>query len=147
MIQQVDVSLSSLYELDETAWLEAMTDLIQQGRHSELDYSHLAEYLTDMARRDRREVESRLASLIAHLLIWTYQPEKRSGSWRATIVVQRQELTNLLGRGVLRNHAGAALLTAYANGVEQAVAETGLLAETFPSECPYTVDQLLSDNV
>ena len=56
MIQQAVDLLPSLYESDETAWLEAMSELIHQGRLNELDYAHLREYLADMARRDRREV-------------------------------------------------------------------------------------------
>ena len=46
-----------------------------------------------------------------------------------------------------RNHAEAVLVEAYADGVEQATAETGLSAETFPQQCPYTLDQLLSPDV
>src|SRR5713226_6184026 len=104
MIRQAVEVLPSLYESDETAWLEAMSELISQGRLDELDYAHLGEYLADMARRDRREVENRLAILIAHLLKWTKQTNKRTRSWRRTIIVQRQELVRALGRGVLRNH-------------------------------------------
>ena len=92
-----------LYERDETAWLETMAELIRLGRLDELDYSNLAEYLADMARRDRREVESRLTVLISHALKWTHQPDHRSGSWRGTIVEQRQELEGLVSRGVLRS--------------------------------------------
>jgi hypothetical protein len=97
-----------------------------------------------MARRDRREVESRLILLIAHALKWTHQPEHRSGSWRVTIVEQRQELDGLVSRGVLRNHAEAKLEDVYHKAVERAAAETGLPIETFPTACPYTLDQLLS---
>jgi hypothetical protein len=134
--------LPALYEQDETAWLEAMAKLIREHRFAELDYIHLGEFLTDMARRDRREVERRLAVLIAHLLKWTHQPERRSGSWRATVEIQRQELAVLLESAALRNHAEAVLARAYAKGVRQAVAETGLLVSTFPSACPYTLDRL-----
>lgn len=70
-----------LYERDETAWLETMAELIRLGRLDEVDYPSLAEYLTDMARRDRREVESRLTLLIAHALKWAHQPDRQaSGS-------------------------------------------------------------------
>ena len=97
--------LPALYERDETAWLEAMAELARDGRAEDLDLGHLAEYLFDMARRDRREVESRLAVLLSHLLKWTDQPDHRSRGWRATVIEQRQELNRLAGRGVLRNHA------------------------------------------
>jgi hypothetical protein len=144
MIQQAAATLAQLYESDETAWLDAMIDLIQQGRWGELDYPHLGEYLTDMARRDRREVESRLATLLAHVLKWVHQPDHRSRSWRGTIVEQRQELSRLASRGVLRNHAEAVLADVYAEAIERAAAETGLAANAFPAKCPYTLEQLLS---
>jgi hypothetical protein len=80
-----------LYEHDETAWLETMAELIRLGRLDEIDYPNLAEYLADMARRDRREVDSRLTVLIVHALKWAHQPDRRSGSWKATIIEQRQE--------------------------------------------------------
>ncbi|MCI0460065.1 MAG: DUF29 domain-containing protein [Gemmataceae bacterium] len=144
MIQRAATTLAQLYEADETAWLEVMADLIQQGRWGDLDYPHLGEYLSDLARRDRREVESRLATLLAHVLKWVHQPEHRSRSWRGTLIEQRQELGRLVARGVLRNHAEAVLADAYAEAVERATAETGLAAESFPAECPYTLEQLLS---
>lgn len=139
--------LPSLYEEDETAWLEAMADLIAAQRYEELDYPHLQEYLTDMAIRDRREVKSRLVTLIAHRLKWIHQPDKRSASWRGTILEQRRELRDLLGRGVLRNHAEAVLGKAYQDAVEQAAAETELPPETFPAVCPWTLELLLSPDV
>lgn len=137
----------SLYEQDETAWLEQTAELIRQGRWADLDSSHLQEYLTDMARRDRREVESRLAVLIAHVLKWDHQPDQRSRSWRATIVAQRQELARLASQGALRNHAEAVLADVYAEAVERAAAETGLAPGSFPGACPYTLDRLLSPDL
>ncbi len=138
------VSPSVLYERDETAWLETMADLIRLGRLDEVDYPNLAEYLADMARRDRREVESRLTVLIAHVLKWAHQPDRRSGGWKGTIIEQRQELEGLVRRGVLRNHAEAVLADVYLKAVERAVAETELPSATFPAACPYTLNQLLS---
>jgi hypothetical protein len=144
MMQQEATELSLLYEADETAGLEAMADLIQQGRWDELDYAHLKEYLGDMARRDRREVKSRLTTLVTHVLKWEHQPDQRSKSWRGTIIEQRQELQDLVGRGVLHNHAAAILADAYAAAAERAAAETGLAVDSFPDECPYSLEGLLS---
>jgi ferredoxin-NADP reductase len=140
--------LAALYETDETAWLDAMAELIREGRPDDVDFPHLAEYLEDMARRDRKEVKSRLRILLAHLLKWTHQPEKRSNSWRGTITTQRHELEDdLLTSGTLRNHAEAILPETYAQAVEQAVDETGLPDATFPPQCPWKLDQLLSAEV
>lgn len=141
------VPLVELYAEDETAWLEQMSELVRQRRLDQLDLENLAEFLSDMARRDRREVKSRLGVLMAHLLKGRFQTERRSGNWRATIVTQRQELAELAGSGVLRNHAEAVLVSAYENAVELAAAETGLPAGTFPAACPYTVEQLLAADV
>jgi hypothetical protein len=136
--------LSLLYERDETAWLEAMSELIRLGELEQVDYPNLAEYLADMARRDRREVESRLTVLIVHSLKWIYQPERRTGSWKGTIIEQRQELEGLVSRGVLRSHAEMVLADAYRKAVERAAAETGLQAQSFPPTLPYSLDELLS---
>ena len=147
MNQRTAEDLPALYEADETAWLDAMSELIREGRHDQLDYAHLAEYLADMARRDRREVKSRLKVLIAHLLKWAYQPRKRSRSWRGTILSQQWELAEDVRGGVLRNHAEEVLPKVYADAVKQAAAETGLSVKTFPAACPYTLDQLLSPDL
>ena len=135
--------LADLYETDETAWLEAMARISARGDGADLDYPHLAEYLSDMAKRDRREVDSRLIVLLAHLLKWQYQPDKRSRGWRLTIAEQRQELTGLLTSRTLRNHAAVVLSSVYAYAVERAVIDTGLAASELPAACPYTLDEAL----
>jgi hypothetical protein len=101
------VRLDELYERDETAWLEAMSALAAAGRYAEMDFPNLSEYLADMARRDRREVFSRLVTLLAHLLKWERQLDRRGGSWRGTIREQRRELRQLLESGMLQAHATA----------------------------------------
>ena len=145
MVLRTSQALAALYEADETAWLDATADLIRAGRVEQIDAGTLAEYLTDMARRDRREATSRLAVLLAHLLKWRFQPDRRSGSWRETVEVQRQELAELFESQVLRTHASGMLGKAYANAVRQAAAETGLADSTFPTTCPYSLDAILSD--
>ena len=139
--------LAELYESDETAWLESMAELARHARGSALDYEHLAEYLNDMARRDRREVENRVAVLIAHLLKWQHQPAKRSRSWLVTAEQQRQELLRLFSSGTLRNHAESTLADTYADGLRLAMAETGLPTTAFLAECPYTLAELLQELV
>jgi hypothetical protein len=145
MSVRTTVALPSLYQEDETAWLEMMAQLVAEHRHSELDYEHLGEYLSDMARRDRREVYSRLAILLTHLLKWEYQPERRSGSWRGTILEQKSELRLLLESGTLRNHAIASLVKAYQDARRRASAETELPLATFPGECSRSLDEWIGD--
>jgi hypothetical protein len=139
------MKLSRMYEADETGWLEQMSKLINERRYEALDYKHLSEYLLDMSKRDRREVFSRLKTLLVHLLKWEYQPRKRSRSWKTTIMTQRDELRDDLESKTLRNHALDVLHEAYARAVRYAAIETGLSEERFPKECPYTLDDLLSE--
>ena len=117
-------SLKELYDQDETAWLDTMAELVRLNRLDALDYANLAEYLTDMAARDRREVRSRLVMLLMHLLKWEHQPDKRSASWRTTVLIESQELAALASRGVLRTHAKKVLTEAYRSAVKVAAAES-----------------------
>lgn len=137
--------LRILFEQDETAWLEIMSHLAAEGRYAEMDYSNLSEYLADMAKRDRREVSSRLVTLLVHLLKWENQPDPRSRSCQGTIMEQRPELRKLLESGTLHNHALSVLAEAYADARKQAAAETGLSCSTFPVECVWDLNSLLTD--
>lgn len=143
MIAALTLPLARLYETDETAWLESMARLAEQGDWANMDHSHLAEYLHEMARRDKREIESRLAILVAHLLKWQYQPSKRSRSWQLTTATQRQELRRLLSSLTLRAHAEDVLGEVYADGLEQAAIESGIPKANFPVTCPYTLDDVI----
>ena len=127
MIQsKFSATLTDLYQTDETAWLEQMAAFAAEGEAASLDLIHLSEYLSDMARRDRREVLHRLVVLLVHLLKLEHQPEKRTRSWDLTIQEQREELQNLLESNVLRNHAQQELAKAYRKAVRRAAVETEL---------------------
>ncbi len=145
MVQRTPAATAALYEADETAWLEATADLIRNERLDEVELNTLAEYLTDMAKRDRREVFSRLVVLLSHLLKWEHRPDHRSGAWRGTILEQQRELRQLLESGTLRNHATAVFADAYADARKQAAAETGLPRAAFPEECGWDLDGALAD--
>lgn len=139
-------ALSELYERDEVAWYGAMIELIELGRTDDLDFVNLKELLESMAKREHREVKSRLRILLAHWLKWQYQPEKRTGSWAATLVLQRSELRDDFSDSrVLYNRAVEVLDSAYHQAVRFASAETGLPPETFPETCPVTLDELLAE--
>jgi hypothetical protein len=139
-------SLSTLFEQDETAWLEIMADLVSKKRFKEIDHRNLSEYLTDMAIRDRREVKSRLVMLLSHLLKWQFQIEGRSESWHGTIREQRLQLQILLESATLRKHAEDILPDAYEKARKHAAGETGCKISRLPKQCTWTIDELLSDD-
>jgi hypothetical protein len=140
-----DRKLTRLYEADETAWLEQTAQLIEQRRYDELDYKNLSEFLIAMAKRDRREVLHRLATLLEHQLKWDHQPSMRSRGWELTMKVQRQELKDLCDSRTLKNHALEVLGKAYTRARDNAASETGLPEGRFPRECPYSLNDLLSE--
>jgi len=144
MTTATETPLAELYLEDETAWLDAMSELARRRDAANIDWDHLGEYLTDMASRDRREVMNRLVVLLAHLLKWEHQPDKRSGGWRATVREQSRRLSALAGSGVLRNHVEEVLAEAYSLAVEYAMDETGLPESAFPESCPYDLDFLFA---
>ncbi len=137
--------LPTSHKLDETAWLEQTAEALRLGHFERFDADALAEYLNDMAGRDRREVVSRLVVLLAHLLKWDHQPERRSRSRQATILEQQRELRQLLQSRTLRNHAEATRDAAYLDAIKQAAAEAGLPREPFPGQCPWSLEAALTD--
>lgn len=120
-----------------------MAELVRLNRLDALDYANLAEYLSDLAARDRREVRSRLVMLLMHLLKWEHQPDKRTPSWQTTILNESGELADLAGRGVLQTHAAKILQDSYQRAVTLAASETRLPVDAFPDKCPYALKQLL----
>jgi len=134
----------ALYEFDEHAWIAGQRAALRSGNWQALDRECLAEYLTAMTSRDRREVESRLTVLFQHLLKVKLQPAKMSRSWAATIVTQQDEIRSLLqSLPSLAQHVDGRLADAYAAAVRRAAVETGIPAARFPGDSPWTLDEAL----
>ena len=87
---------TATYETDFYLWTQQQAALLRQGQLSALDVENLAEEIDDMGASRERELENRLAVLLAHLLKWIVQPERRGNSWRLTILEQRRRLARLL---------------------------------------------------
>jgi Domain of unknown function DUF29 len=133
------------YEEDFYAWTVEQARLLRSGDLSAIDAANIAEEIESMGRSDRRAIESRLTVLLTHLLKWQKQSKMRSGSWSGTIAEQRRRIAKLLADSPsLRPSVDEALAEAYGEAREAASNQTGLPEEEFPSECPFTVDQLLS---
>ena len=137
---------TKLYDEDFVEWAGETARLLRAGRFDRIDIEHLVEEVEDMGSRDKRELLSRLIVLLQHLVKWQHQPEMRSGSWRATIITQRTELELLFEQSPsLKRTARGSLLRACHKAVAAAAAETGLPIEAFPSECPFSLEQVLGE--
>jgi hypothetical protein len=87
-----------------------------------------------------------MAVLIAHLLKWHSQPAQRQEGWRATMMEQRGGIAEAIDSSPsLRRYPADVLEKAYKAGRIRAVLETGLHERDFPADCPYALDDLLSD--
>ncbi len=139
---------SAFYDNDFFAWSREQADLLRSGKPSEADIEHIAEEIESMGRAEKRELVSRLAVLLTHLLKWRFQPEKRSASREASIRVQRNRLIDHLeDNPSLKPLLPQALASAYRDARLEAAAETGLALATFAVDCPWLLEQALDGEV
>ena len=80
---------SPLYERDLYAWVQEQVALLRAGRLGEIDAENIAEEISDVGSNEYDKLESALRVLLAHMLKWDHQPERRSRSWENTIGEQR----------------------------------------------------------
>ena len=84
---------TNLYEHDFYDWANTQAALLRSGKLEAADIENIAEEIESMGKGERRELENRLVVLLLHLLKWQFQPERRGKSWRATIRIQRRDLS------------------------------------------------------
>jgi hypothetical protein len=146
MATKVRREQAKLYDTDFVRWTEEQAAALRRGRFDALDLENLAEEIESLGKTDRRRLKSRLTVLAMHLLKWSYQPERRSGSWESTIRTQRAEIRQLLDDSPnLRREIPAFIGERYETARRNAAAETGLPLATFPTECPFAVDEILAE--
>lgn len=135
---------SNLYDKDFYAWANEQAALLRSGQLSAADIENIAEEIESMGKTEKRELMSRLAVLLLHLLKWQFQPKRRCSSWEATIKIQRRDLTqHLADNPSLKAKLPEAMEHAYGNAVIEASDETGLGEETFPAICPWAFSQTM----
>jgi hypothetical protein len=140
-------NLSTLYEQDYYLWLETTARLLREGQLSALDVANLVEEIDDMERSEKRAVYSNLKILLIHFLKYSYQSEKRSNSWLASIVEHRQRLKKEFKESPsLQPYFTEIFNECYQDARELAAAETGLEIDAFPVEPPFTPEETLNSD-
>ncbi len=135
------------YHNDFYGWTQEQAAFLREGKLAELDIENLLEEVETMGRSEKRELDSRLTVLLIHLLKWQYQPIRRGRSWQLTIKGQRINFSETLeDNPSLKPQLDAILKRAYAKSIIKACQETALDEQTFPSDCPWTLSQVLDDN-
>ena len=140
--EQAEASGSS-YDKDVILWSEEQARLLRARRFAELDIEHLADEIEDVGKSEKRELASRMAVLLAHLLKWTRQPENQTNSWRSTIIVQRKRIALAIKetpslKAVMRDRDWQDAV--WLDALAQACKETGLAEESLPEACPWTME-------
>lgn len=137
--------MSNLYDEDVIAWAEQQSRLLRSRQWSQLDIDNIAEEIEDVGKSEKRELQSRMCVLMAHLLKWAYQPGRRGHSWDSTIREQRAAIS----RDIAKHPSHTALLSdaewlaaAFFRARMITFAETGHPA--LPDQLPWTLAQLLS---
>jgi hypothetical protein len=137
----------TLYDQDFSLWVEAQVSALKTQRYDELDLPNLLEELESLTRRDRRSLKSHLRVLLMHLLKWQFQLQKRTVSWQVTIANARQNIADILEDSPsLRSYLTEVLADCYQAARKLAATETQLAIATFPETCPYSIEQILTDD-
>lgn len=138
--------MTTQYEVDIVAWASEQARLIRTGQFDKLDLANIAEEIEDVGKSEQRELASRMAVLLMHLLKWEFQPDRRSASWERTILEQRKRvLLAVKDTPSLSNKLDSIdwISATWADAVIQAIKETGI--EVFPETCPWLMTDVLKD--
>lgn len=134
------------YDQDMMAWAAEQARLIREGRFDQLDIEHIADEIEDVGKSEQRELASRMAVLLAHLLKWQVQPTLRGASWDRMIREQRKQIL----RRLKTTPSLCPQLSdpdwkedMWGDAVTLAIGETGL--DAFPEACPWLLTDVLGD--
>ena len=137
-------STATSYDKDVILWSQEQARLLRAGRFAELDIEHLADEIEDVGKSEKRELASRVAVLLAHLLKWNRQPKMRTNSWRSTIKDQRRRVALAISetpslKTVMRDPVWQE--DVWLDARAQARKETGSTEDELPETCPWTTEQ------
>ena len=137
------------YETDIVAWAKQQAWLVRNKKFDLLDLEHIAEEIEDVGKSEQRELASRMAVLLQHLLKWQYQPARQGASWQATIKTQRERIKQRLRKTPSLKYClkdADWWEDAWADARYETEKETGIAFDKLPKTCPWTNKQILTDD-
>lgn len=141
------ISHQELYDRDFYLWIEKAVTLLQAGNLGDLDLENLIDEIESMGRSEKRSISSNLEIILMHLLKYKYQPDRRSNSWRYTLLEHRRRLykdfkiSPSLKRYFLEEFADA-----YISARKLASVETDIPINNFPAVSPFSPEQVLDED-
>jgi aspartyl/asparaginyl-tRNA synthetase len=143
----VILDLKTLYEIDDSLWLEETIELLKAKNFEALDLENLIEELEDLGNEKKFRVASFLQQIIRHCLLlqfWTREREYNQAHWRSEIINFKDELNTYLTTN-LRNYLEHNLATIYEKALRYLRQKTDNKVN-FPDTCPYSLEELLDPN-
>jgi len=143
MMQRIH-DLKQLYEIDDSQWLGETVSLLRNHQFSQLDLEHLIEELEDLGKEKKNAVASLLEQVIRHLLLlqyWTKEAEYNTIHWQEEIYNFRTQLGRKMTAN-LHNYLEEELNSIYQDALGFVKIKT-VNTVIFPSQCPYSLEQLL----
>ena len=155
--------MENLYETDYYRWVQQQKEFLVNRQFDRLDVDHLIEEVDDMG-SELDTLESRLTTLILHLLKYQYQtrvlnpvmPEPYNcREWVGTVNRTRLAINKLLRRRPhLKAKQGELLAESYQDGKTLAVKAMNYYVQphqkldhsSFPDACPWTIEQIMDDD-
>lgn len=135
------------YDQDIVAWASQQAEFLRAGRFDLLDLKNIADEVEDVGRSEKRELLSRMAELMAHLLKWHFQPERRGASWETSIRKQRKGIARALEETPSLKAELASerwQQNAWDEAVKRAADQTDI--GYFPESCPWTMAQVRDED-
>ena len=133
-----------LYDVDDDQWLEQTINLLKNHQFQQLDLDNLIEELEYLGREKKNAVASLLEQIIRHLLLlqyWTTEAEYNAVHWQEEIYNFPTQLRRTITTN-LRKYLEDELTSIYQDALGFVKIKTTNLV-TFPTECPYSQEQLL----
>ena len=134
------------HDEDFYGWTKGQIQLLKKNKIKEIDVNYLIEELESMGASEKRELRSRLAQLIFHLLKYEYQKHLRSRSWKASIDEPRVQIAFVMkDNPSLKSQINEKVAEAYKSSLFLMDKETDIPRQALPATCPYTLEQLQDD--
>jgi Domain of unknown function DUF29 len=140
-----------LYDRDILIWSEHQADLIRRlargERVNDVDWDHVAEEIEDVGRSELHAVESYLALTIVDLLkVHGWPASSTAQHWGVEAMVFQQDAVRRFTPSMRQKIDLERLYAKAAEGLEHATFD-GSSPRTFPLRCPFTLDQLMGENL
>lgn len=145
---KIENESKNLYEQDFYLWLQTTANLLENNKFDELDIKNLIEEINSIGRSEKKELKSRLITLIEHILkleYWQLEKENNARGWRNTVAEQRLQIElTLEDSPSLRNMLDDIFEECYQKARQYILKRYQLSPNLFPENPPFSVTDVLN---